>query len=125
MVDLVGGSVMDVDSASFDFFDARSGDFGFYFEKNGYLIFSEDILNAGNQLPTSIGTYESLRTEDQYLITLEWWDEDSGQTLAIEAVGGIRPSDRQPSNAVPEPNAAMLFGLGALVFGGAVRRGKN
>lgn len=123
MIDLVAGSVMDIDAETYDYFDPRRGDFGFYFSKNGHYIYSEAHLNAGLGLPISIGSYESMRSDEHYLITLEWWDADTNQTWAIEAVGGIRPSrDTGPSNAVPEPSAAMLFGLGALVMRGALRR---
>ncbi len=123
MVDLLGGSVMDVDSATYDFFDVRTGDFGFYFSKNGEYVHTEASLNVDLEVPISLGTYESMRSPDHFLITLEWWDEQIQRTLAIEAVGSVRPSTGlQPSNAVPEPSAAMLFGFGALVMRGAIRR---
>lgn len=124
MVDLVGGSVMDVDSISFDFFSPQTGDFGFYFETNEQTIYSESHLNS-DPSAMSIGTYASLTGADQYLITLDFWDEDTGSrsTLAIEAVGGIRAA--RGSSAVPEPNAAILFGMGALVLGTGVRRSRK
>ncbi|MDP6978868.1 MAG: PEP-CTERM sorting domain-containing protein [Myxococcota bacterium] len=122
-VDLVGGSVMDVDSATDDFFDARNGDFGFYFAKNDEFVYTETHLNAHLKIPLALGTYESMRSPDQFLITLEWWDTQTKHTWAIEAVGGIRPSTGGgPTNAVPEPSAAMLFGFGALVMRSAIRR---
>ncbi len=122
MVDLIGGSVMDVDSATFDFFDAQTGDFGFYFAKDGHYVYSEAHLNADLTVPLSIGTYESVRSASNYLITLDFYDETTGQTWAMEAVGGVRPASQGvPTNAVPEPSAAMLFGLGALVMGSAIR----
>ncbi len=124
MVDLVGGSVMDVDSLTYDFFDARSGSFGFYFEDDGVVTYSENHLNAGDGPPTSIGTYESLYSPLEYLITLERWEVDLNRRLALEVVGGIRPAHHS-TNAVPEPSGAMLFAMGALVMRGAVRRQRS
>lgn len=125
MVDFVGGSVMDIDQNTFDSFDAREGDFGFYFKKGTYMTYSESALNKGNEHPTSIGTYQSESDPLKYLITFEWWDDDEQTMLGLELVGGISPSERRVSNAVPEPSAAILFGIGAFAMHGAVRKSKR
>ena len=122
LVDLVGGSVTDVDAETVDHFIARGGDFGFYFSKHDEYVYTETNLNSGLEIPVSVGTYESTESPDTYLITLDWFDEKRQSTYGMELVGGVTPSEQGPSNAVPEPNAAMLFGLGALVLQGAIRR---
>ncbi|MFT5694997.1 MAG: hypothetical protein ACI9QQ_000972 [Myxococcota bacterium] len=125
MVDLAGGSVMDVDQNTFDFFDPKSGDFGFFFKKGTYITYSEMANNEGNEHPTSIGTYQSLTDPLKYLISFEWWDEDQQTILGLELIGGIRPSEGPVTNAVPEPSAAILFGIGAFAMHGAVRKSKR
>ncbi len=133
MVDLTGGSVMDIDQSSYEFFDPRAGSFGFFFAAEDHVTYSEVSLNADSLLPTSIGTYAATDVPNSFLITFEWSGDGLDEVLAMEFVGNIRPADdgqatgtrSHPGSAVPEPSAALLFGVGALFVRRAVHRGKK
>lgn len=124
MVDLTHGVVMDVDRYTFDYFNPQLGDFGFFFETDGNVTYSQADLNLGNGTSSSVGTYQSIYSDQVFLITHEVWSENLRETFTIEAVGGIRAAGRPIGNPVPEPAGALLFGLGAMVIGGATRRGR-